>query len=141
MRGYGKIGAGCGMGGVGMSDDKMIRRALEILAKVPDAPPDPGDELPLTDGELRALRAVGVDPDPGPVTGERVPLPAALDPDLPGLDRVRAAARPDLPELVLAGFLATLQPDLETEGRAFSPAEWLWSGRDPEAVVRLARVL
>lgn len=122
-----------------MSDDKLIRRALEILARVPDAPPDPGDELPLTEAELRALRAVGV--DPGPVTGERVAPPEAPDPDLPGLDRVRAAVRTDLPELVLAGFLATPQPDLETEGRAFSPAEWLWSGRDPEAVVRLARGL
>lgn len=124
-----------------MSEDGLIRRALEILARVPDAPPDPGDELPLTEEELRALRAVGVDPDPGPVTGERVPLPAALDPDLPGLDRVRAAARPDLPEVVLAGFLATPQPDLEAEGRAVAPAEWLRSGRDPETVVRLARGL
>lgn len=124
-----------------MSEDGLIRRAIKILGRVPDAPPDPGDELPLTDGELRALRAVGVDPDPGPVTGERVPLPATLDPDLPGLDRVRAAARPDLPEVALAGFLATPQPDLETGGRAATPAESLRSGRDPGAVVRLARGL
>lgn len=124
-----------------MSNDRLVRRALEILARVPDAPPDPGDELPLTEEELRALRAVGVDPDPVPVTGERVPLPAALDPDLPGLDRVRSAARTGLPEAALAGFLATPQPDLEAEGRAVTPAEWLRSGRDPEAVVRLARGL
>lgn len=62
-------------------------------------------------------------------------------PDLPGLDRVRAAARLDLPEVVLAGFLATPQPDLETEGRAVAPADWLRSGRDPGAVVRLAQDL
>lgn len=141
MPGYEKIGAGCGTGGAEMSEDGLVRAALEILARVPDAPPDPGDELPLTDGELRALRAVGVDPDPGPVTGERVPLPATLDPDLPGLDRVRSAARPDLPEVALAGFLATPQPDLEAEGGAVTPADWLRSGRDPGAVARLARGL
>lgn len=125
-----------------MSDDRLTRRALEILARVPDVPPDPGDELtPFTEGELRALRAVGVDPDPGPISAEPVPPPATPDPDLPGLDRVRAAARPDLPELVLAGFLATPQPDLEAERCAATPADWLRSGRDPEAVVRLARGL
>jgi hypothetical protein len=111
-------------------------------SRVPDVPPDPGDELaPLTEGELRALRDVGVDPDPGPISAEPVPPPATPDPDLPGLDRVRAAVRTDLPEVVLAGFLATPQPDLEAEGRALSPADWLRSGRDPEAVVRLVRDL
>lgn len=124
-----------------MSEDGLVRAALEILARVPDAPPDPGDELPLTEGELRALCAVGVDPDLGPITGEPVALPKAPDPDLPGLDRIRSAVRPDLPEVVLAGFLATPQPDLEAEGGAVTPADWLRSGRDPEAVVRLARGL
>jgi hypothetical protein len=124
-----------------MIDDRLARDALEILASVPDVPPDPGDELPLTEGELRALRAVGVNPDPGPIAGERVPLPATPDPDLPGLDRVRAAARPDLPEVVLAGFLATPQPDLETDRGGVTPADWLRSGRDAEVVVRLARDL
>jgi hypothetical protein len=99
-----------------MSDDRLTRRALEILARVPDAPPGPGDELPLTEKELRALRAVGVDPDPGRVTGEPVAPPGLFDPDLPGLDLVRAAARTDLPEAVLAGFLSTPQPDLEAGG-------------------------
>lgn len=124
-----------------MSDERLVRRALEILARVPDAPPGPGDELPLTDGELRALRSVGVDPDPESMSGEPVAPPEAPDPDLPGLARVRAAARLDLPEVVLAGFLATPQPDLETEGRAVAPADWLRSGRDPGAVVRLAQDL
>lgn len=67
-----------------MSEDGLVRRALEILARVPDAPPDPGDELPLTDGELRALRSVGVDPDPESMSGEPVAPPEAPDPDLPG---------------------------------------------------------
>jgi hypothetical protein len=57
---------------------------------------------------------------------------------VPGLELVRASARPDLPEVVLAGFLAIPQPDLEAEGGALSPEEWLRSGREPEAVVLLA---
>lgn len=125
-----------------MRDAPLIREALGILARAPDAPPDPGDELrPLTEAERRAFRAVGLDSDPFRMSGEPIPAPKAPDPDLPGLDRVRAAARSDLPELVLAGFLATPQPDLETGRGVVTPADWLWSGRNPEAVVALARGL
>ena len=126
-----------------MSNDRLVRRALEILARVPDAPLNPGDEPSLTEEELRALRAVGVDPDPfpAPMAGEPVALPVPVDPDLPGLDRVRATVRPDLPEVALTGFLNTPQPDLETGKGALTPVDWLRSGRDPEAVGRLARYL
>lgn len=68
-----------------------------------DGPPDRGDALTrLTEEELRVLRAVGVDPEPGPLAFGLASLPPAPD--------------PDLPELLLAGFLTTPQPDLETEG-------------------------
>jgi hypothetical protein len=95
--------------------------------------------VPLTANETRALLSVGVDPDPEGAALDPLPLPVWSDPDLPGLARVRAAVRSDLSPAALAGFLTTPQPDLEAEGRAWTPAEWLRSGKDVGAVEQIAR--
>jgi hypothetical protein len=95
--------------------------------------------VPLTANETRALLSVGVDPDPNGPEPDPSPLPVWSEPDLPGLAQVRAAVRADLSPAALAGFLTTPQPDLEAEGRAWTPAEWLRSGRDVEMVKRIAR--
>jgi hypothetical protein len=62
--------------------------------------------------------------------------------ELPGLRPVLKAIRPELRPVVVAGFFTTPQPDLENEaGEAMTPIAWLSTGRDPEAVRRLAAEL
>lgn len=102
---------------------------------------DAAGAVPLTAEETRALRSVGVEPDPKGPEPDPLPLPVWSDPDLPGLAQVLSTVRSDLPQAALAGFLSTPQPDLEAEGRAWTPADWLRSGRDVGAVERIAREL
>ncbi|WP_052340925.1 hypothetical protein [Salinarimonas rosea] len=62
--------------------------------------------------------------------------------ELPGLRLVLKAIRSDLRPVTIVGFFTTPQPDLEDEtGAAMTPIAWLSSGRDPDAVRRLAAEL
>jgi hypothetical protein len=54
-----------------------------------------------------------------------------------GLNRVFPALPADLHPVAVAGFLRTPHPDLSLDGRPTSPLEWLRSGGDVAAVLRL----
>ncbi|WP_199438832.1 DNA-binding protein [Umezawaea beigongshangensis] len=71
-------------------------------------------------------------------------LPAwqfAGDEVLPGLDVVLAAVPTDQPPLVVAQFMTTPQDDLDVDGKAASPRDWLLAGGSPDRVAALAAVV
>lgn len=57
---------------------------------------------------------------------------------LPGLDRVLPALNPALHPVAVLRWMTTPNTDLEADGMAFSPRDWLWAGYDPARVVDLA---
>ncbi|HEY5116467.1 MAG TPA: helix-turn-helix domain-containing protein [Nakamurella sp.] len=59
---------------------------------------------------------------------------------LPGLRRILAALGP-VHRSVVAGFMTTVQPDLDTRTGPVNARDWLAAGRDPEPVVELARAV
>ncbi|UTT71294.1 hypothetical protein NMQ03_09540 [Arthrobacter sp. DNA4] len=60
---------------------------------------------------------------------------------LPGIERVLPALNAGLHPLAVEGFFTRSQPDLEFEGEAVSPVEWLAAGGDPTVVAELANDL
>lgn len=60
---------------------------------------------------------------------------------LPGLDVVLRAIPDDQPQLMIAAFMNTRQPDLQINGRPATPREWLLAHGDPRAVAELASTL
>lgn len=60
---------------------------------------------------------------------------------LPGLDIVLPAVPDDQPQLMVAAFMNTPQPDLEINGKPATPRQWLLAHGDPHAVAELASTL
>lgn len=60
---------------------------------------------------------------------------------LPGLEVVLRALPTDQPPLMVAAFMNTPQPDLEINGSAATPREWLLAHGDPAPVAALATTL
>ncbi|MBV8933847.1 MAG: helix-turn-helix domain-containing protein [Kutzneria sp.] len=60
---------------------------------------------------------------------------------LPGLECVLAAMPDDQPQLVLAGFMTTPQPDLLVGDSPGTPRAWLMAGGDPRRVATQAAML
>jgi hypothetical protein len=60
---------------------------------------------------------------------------------LPGLDQVLRAIPDDQPQLMVAAFMNTPQPDLEINGKPATPRQWLLAHGDPGAVAELASTL
>jgi hypothetical protein len=58
--------------------------------------------------------------------------------ELPGWDRVMAALPQDVHPLTVARFLDRPHPDLDIDGEAASPRQWLRAGADPRPVVEIA---
>jgi hypothetical protein len=58
---------------------------------------------------------------------------------LPNLRAVLVALPPDLHPLAVNGFMASPNSDLEIDGESASPAHWLATGGDAQAVSALAR--
>jgi excisionase family DNA binding protein len=87
----------------------------------------------LAEGRLTGLRRGG---------GWRLPAwQFTGDDTLPGLGAVIPAIPDDLPAAVVAAFFLTADPDLEINGRARSPRDWLAAGGDPARVTELAGAL
>lgn len=63
------------------------------------------------------------------------------DTTLPGLATVLAAVPSDQPPLMVAGFMATPQPDLELDGAPVTPRQWLLAHGDPRPVADLVATL
>lgn len=57
---------------------------------------------------------------------------------LPGLAAVVRALPADEHPLAVLAFMTTPQPELEVQGRAVTPEQWLLAGGDPEPVAALA---
>lgn len=57
---------------------------------------------------------------------------------LPHLRKVLQALQADLHPLEVAGFMTTPQPELELEGKALCPRDWLLGGGSVDPVVELA---
>lgn len=60
---------------------------------------------------------------------------------LPGLEVVLNALPDDQPPLMAAAFMNTPQTDLEINGKAATPRQWLLAHGDPQAVAELATTL
>lgn len=60
---------------------------------------------------------------------------------LPGLETVLRALPDDQPQLMVAAFMNTPQADLEINGKAATPRQWLLAHGDPQAVADLAGTL
>lgn len=60
---------------------------------------------------------------------------------LPGLDVVLRAIPDDQPQLMVAAFMNTPQPDLEINGRPVTPRQWLLAHGDARPVAELASTL
>lgn len=60
---------------------------------------------------------------------------------LPGLDVVLRAIPDDQPQLMVAAFMNTPQPDLEINGRPVTPRQWLLAHGDARPVAELAATL
>jgi hypothetical protein len=57
---------------------------------------------------------------------------------LPGLDAVVPAIRPALHPVAVSRWFTSPNPDLDLEGEAVSPVDWLAAGGDPAAAADLA---
>lgn len=60
---------------------------------------------------------------------------------LPGLEVVLRAIPDDQPQLMVAAFMNTPQPDLEINGKPATPRQWLLAHGDPHAVAELVSTL
>jgi len=58
--------------------------------------------------------------------------------ELPGWDRVMVALPQDVHPLTVARFLDHPHPDLDIDGEASSPRQWLRAGADPRPVIEIA---
>lgn len=58
--------------------------------------------------------------------------------ELPGLDRVLPALPSDVHPAVVARFLRTPHPDLDMDGEAVAPADWMATGGNVDVVVAVA---
>jgi hypothetical protein len=87
----------------------------------------------LTDHTLLGVRAGG---------GWRIPaFQFDDDTELPGWDRVMGALPHDVHPLTVARFLDSPQVDLDVDGDAVTPREWLRFGGDADAVVNAAAAM
>lgn len=60
---------------------------------------------------------------------------------LPGLEIVLRSIPDDQPQLMVAAFMNTPQPDLEINGQPATPRQWLLAHGDPQLVAELASTL
>ena len=129
--------SGAGQVAVGLARSRRFREQALTVAEA-------AKTLDVTPGRVRQLVSAGavvtMPGGPGATGGDGgYLLPAWQIVDghlLPGLGPVAASAT-GLHPMTLAGFMTRRDADLDIDGQAVTPVEWLLSGGDPQAVAEL----